>query len=113
MAETSVPSPIEPEDVGSSPEAQGSLTFEERLQELEMLAERLKDGEVPLAEAVKLFERGMELARSLGTDLAKIERRIEIMINDPELNDGVPDLQPFSETECEQQDDEEQKKTLS
>lgn len=71
--------------------------FEERLQELEALAERLKDGEVPLAEAVELFERGMRLARGLGAELAKVERRIEIMINEPELTDEAPLLAPFAD----------------
>ena len=71
-------------------------SFEERLQDLETLAERLKDGEVPLAEAVDLFERGMKLARDLGAELAKIERRVEIMINEPELADGEPHLEPFA-----------------
>lgn len=73
----------------------GESSFEERLHELEVLAERLKDGDVPLAEAVDLFECGMKLARDLGAELAKIERRIEIMINEPELADGEPQLEPF------------------
>lgn len=73
----------------------GESSFEERLHELEVLAERLKDGDVPLAEAVDLFECGMKLARDLGAELAKIERRIEIMINEPELEGGEPQLEPF------------------
>ena len=73
----------------------GESSFEERLHELEVLTERLKDGDVPLAEAVDLFESGMKLARDLGAELAKIERRIEIMINEPELVDGEPQLEPF------------------
>lgn len=72
-------------------------SFEERLQELEALAERLKDGETPLAEAVELFERGMRLARGLSAELAKVERRIEIMINEPELTDDAPQLAPFAD----------------
>lgn len=82
---------------GPSPAGAHQPSFEERLQELETLAERLKDGQVPLAEAVDLFERGMKLARDLGAELAKIERRIEIMINEPELEDGEPELEPFAD----------------
>lgn len=72
-------------------------SFEDRLQRLEALAERLKDGDVPLAEAVDLFERGMRLARGLGAELTKVERRIEIMINEPELADEAPLLEPFAD----------------
>ena len=83
-----------------SPDDADGPSFEERLQELEALAERLKDGEVPLAEAVELFERGMKLARDLGAELARIERRIDIMINEPELTDGTPELEPFAEDDA-------------
>lgn len=91
---------------GPSPDGPQQPSFEERLQELETLAERLKDGEVPLAEAVDLFERGMNLARGLGAELAKIERRIEVMINEPELEDGEPDLEPFADDDGEPRRDE-------
>ena len=113
MADTGAPPPAGPDQPGSSPDAERPPSFEERLQELETLAERLKDGEVPLAESVELFERGMKLARSLGAELAKIERRIEIMINEPELTDTAPDLQlfpeaPFPETKADRPRDGEQ-----
>ena len=87
-------------------------SFEERLQELETLADRLKDGDVPLAEAVNLFERGMKLARDLGAELAKIERRIEIMINEPELTDGEPHLEPFAASDGEPQQRDESRHDL-
>lgn len=80
-----------------SPDGPQRRSFEERLQELETLAERLKDGEVPLAEAVELFERGMQLARGLGAELSRVERRIEIMINEPELTGDAPLLEPFAD----------------
>ncbi len=91
MASAGAPPPA------GSPDGPQRPVFEERLQELEALAERLKDGEVPLAEAVDIFERGMQLARGLGAELAKVERRIEIMINEPELTDDAPLLAPFAD----------------
>ena len=91
---------------GRPPDETRQPSFEERLQELETLAERLKDGEVPLAKAVDLFERGMKLARDLGAELAKIERRIEIMINEPELSDGEPHLRPFADEDLTPSRDE-------
>lgn len=102
MADTVLPLPAEPDRPEDIVDPQKQPSFEERLQELETLAERLKDGEVPLSESVALFERGMRLARSLGAELAKIERRIEIMINEPELTNTTPDLQPFPEADEDQ-----------
>lgn len=103
-----------PDDGQPGPSSDGTHrpTFEKRLQELETLAERLKDGEVPLAEAVDLFERGMKLARDLGTELAEIERRIEIMINEPELADGEPQLEPFADEDGEPQQRDESRHDL-
>lgn len=89
--------PADPQSGGAPDGPQRRRSFEERLRELETLAERLKDGEVPLAEAVELFERGMRLARGLGAELARVERRIEIMINEPELTGDAPLLEPFAD----------------
>ena len=40
-----------------------SVDFEQALGELETVVERLEHGELPLDEALKQFERGIELAR--------------------------------------------------
>ena len=88
-------------DQVNPPTLSGGASFEERLQELNSLADRLKDGEIPVPAAVNLFERGMILARQLGTDLEKIERRIEIMINEPEDEEQPPKLKRISEKESE------------
>jgi exodeoxyribonuclease VII small subunit len=71
--------------------------FEERLSELETLNEKMKGGDVPLDEAVGLFERGIKLAKGLEKDLSKIERRIEILVNEPDSPDEDPNLQLFDE----------------
>ena len=39
--------------------------FEDRLSRLEQVAEKLREGGIPLEEAIALFEEGMKLARSL------------------------------------------------
>lgn len=72
--------------------------FEERLSELEELNEKMKGGEIPLGEAVGLFERGIKLAKSLEKDLSKIERRVEILVNEPETPEEEPNLELFSES---------------
>ena len=70
-------------------------TFEERLQRLERLGEELRRGDLPIAEAMARFEEGIALARTLERDLAKIERRIEILVDEPEPTGAAPALEPF------------------
>ncbi len=65
-------------------------SFEERLNRLEELSEKLKTGNVPLAESVTVFEEGITLARSLEKELAEIERKVEILVNTPDLEAEVP-----------------------
>ena len=104
MSDSQLPTPLKPKIVESALEKQAAFNFEDRLQEVEALAERLKDAEIPLTEATNLFEHGMKLARLLSNELAKIERRIEIMTNDPEITDDTPDLELFSESEVSKRD---------
>lgn len=75
-------------------------TFEERLQRLERLGEELRRGNLPIADAMARFEEGVELARTLERDLAKIERRIEILVNEPEPTGAAPALETFPDAEA-------------
>ncbi|MGO9410509.1 MAG: exodeoxyribonuclease VII small subunit [Spirochaetia bacterium] len=72
-------------------------SFEERLERLEKLAEKLREGKIPLEEAVTLFEEGMKLARSLEKDLARVERKVEILTREPGAEDEEPALELFPE----------------
>jgi exodeoxyribonuclease VII small subunit len=72
-------------------------SFEERLARLEELSEKIREGGIPLEEAVKHFEEGIKLARGLEKDLEKIERRVEVMINQPEDTGEKPNLELFPE----------------
>lgn len=71
--------------------------FEDRLRRLEELSSSMKEGDLPLEDAVKTFEEGVRLARGLEKDLSRIERRIEILINNPEAEDSKPELGLFPE----------------
>ena len=72
-----------------------SQTFEASLQELEKIVRRLEDGDLPLEESLKLFEKGVRLSRECQERLNQAERRIEILLKD---EDGNPTLQTI-ETE--------------
>jgi exodeoxyribonuclease VII small subunit len=57
-----------------------SVDFEQALGELETVVERLEHGELPLDEALKQFERGIELARGCQDALKQAEQRVEILL---------------------------------
>jgi exodeoxyribonuclease VII small subunit len=70
--------------------------FEERLERLEVLGEQIRKTDIPLDEAIKAFEEGIKLAKTLELDLEKIESRIEILMNDAQaLPDESPELELF------------------
>jgi exodeoxyribonuclease VII small subunit len=71
--------------------------FEQRLERLEHLAGRLREGSIPLEEAVALFEEGMKLSTSLEKDLSRLERRVEILTQEPAAPGDEPGLELFPE----------------
>ena len=74
----------------------GMKSFEERLERLELLGEQIRKTDIPLDEALKAFEEGIRLARTLESDLEKIENRIEILMNNTETPESEsPDLELF------------------
>ncbi|MBV70256.1 MAG: exodeoxyribonuclease VII small subunit [Myxococcales bacterium] len=54
-----------------------SENFEDVLQKLESLVQRLEAGGLPLDEALKLYEDGVRLARAGNTLLEGAENRVE------------------------------------
>ncbi|MDA3948632.1 MAG: exodeoxyribonuclease VII small subunit [Spirochaeta sp.] len=72
--------------------------FESRLARLEEIAEKLRNGEIPIDEATVLFEEGMELSRSLDRELQQMEQRIEILTTPPENTESPPELELFPDT---------------
>lgn len=72
-------------------------SFEERLQRLETIAERIRESDVPIEEASALFEEGVQLSKGLDRDLDRIERKIELLVNAPSEPDEKPVLELFPE----------------
>ena len=67
--------------------------FEESFAELETLVHRLEEGELPLEESLRAFERGMTLVRTLSERLAAIEQRVEVLVRGA---DGTPERRPLT-----------------
>jgi exodeoxyribonuclease VII small subunit len=70
--------------------------FESRLERLEFLAERIRDQDVPLEEAIKVFEEGMKLSKGLKKELEKMQGKVETLLNGPDDVEGVPEVTLFS-----------------
>ncbi len=56
--------------------------FEEALKELEEIVNRLEQGEIPLEEALHLFEQGVKLSRWCHTKLDEAQKRVEVLLKD-------------------------------
>ncbi|MCX2784146.1 exodeoxyribonuclease VII small subunit [Microbulbifer thermotolerans] len=68
-----------------------AATFEEALEELENLVERLETGDLPLEEALADFERGVKLTRECQQKLATAEQKVKVLMED---SGGIREL-PF------------------
>lgn len=56
-----------------------NLNFEEALEALEQLVERMESGELSLEESLKSFEQGVALTQSCQSALKSAEQKIEIL----------------------------------
>jgi exodeoxyribonuclease VII small subunit len=54
--------------------------FERALGELESLVERLERGDLPLEDALKTFERGVQLTRHCQSSLKAAQQKVEILL---------------------------------
>ena len=62
------------------------IDFEKLFKELENIVEKMESGNLPLQESLKLFERGMEISKTLKKELDSIEHKVEILLKDEEGN---------------------------
>ena len=60
--------------------AADAAPFEQCLERLEALVARLESGELPLEEALAVFEEGVGLSRRCAALLEDAERRIEVLV---------------------------------
>ncbi len=70
--------------------------FEEALQELETIVQRLEDGNLSLDESLALFEDGIKLSRLCSQRLDEAEKRVEILLKN---ENGSLSRQPFEPEE--------------
>jgi exodeoxyribonuclease VII small subunit len=60
--------------------------LEKSLAELEKIVATLEEGDIPLEQALKQFEKGIKLSRDCQTALQSAEQRVQVLMNG-DLND--------------------------
>ena len=76
--------------------------FEEKLQRLEKLSSEIKKSDISLEDALKNFEEGIKLAKSMEKELEKVESKIQILMNEPSKATGTsPELDLFTGADAE------------
>lgn len=73
------------------------VTFEQALQRLEELVEKLEDGELDLEEALRLFEEGVQLSLYCRQELQKADGRVQKLVRTLEGNLELVDCPDLSE----------------
>ena len=68
--------------------------FEECLQRLETIVQQLERGDLPLEQALKLFEEGVGLSDSCRRELEEAEGKVEILLK----QNGKLQPEPFVNT---------------
>jgi exodeoxyribonuclease VII small subunit len=68
------------------------IKFEDALQRLEEIVDRLETGELPLEDSLKVFEEGVALTRRCSKYLEEAEKRIELLTKDEA---GLLKTEPF------------------
>ena len=79
------------------------VDFEQSLVELEALVAKLEQGDVPLEEALKSFERGVALTRQCQTALRSAQQKVEVLL----ARNGNEEIAPFADGEDADEDDAE------
>ncbi len=67
------------------------VDFEAALEELEALVTRMEEGELPLEEALKQFEKGMRLTRDCQRALREAEQKVDLLMEKA----GEAEIAPF------------------
>ena len=73
------------------------IRFEEALKQLEGIVSRLEIGDLPLEEALSLFEEGVRLTKLCSQRLSEAERRVNILVRSAEPVSGGLEERPFEE----------------
>jgi exodeoxyribonuclease VII small subunit len=78
-------------NAGKAANKEATLNFEQAIDKLEQIVAMLENGDVPLEQAIELFQDGMKLSHLCSQKLEQVERKIEMLIEE----DGGYGKKPF------------------
>ena len=67
-------------------------SFEESINRLEELVDKMESGESSLEENLKWFEEGMDLIKTCQTQLVDADKRVQELIKPPKIEDKIKDI---------------------
>lgn len=57
-----------------------AVNFEQAMEQLEKIVAQLESGDVPLEQAIELYQEGMRLSHLCGQKLEQVEKKIEMLV---------------------------------
>jgi len=76
-------------------------TFEEAMQRLEEIVHDLEDGQMPLEDALKVFEEGMKLSKFCSGKLEEAEKKVTLLVRQSGGRQTQVPFEPEEETNAE------------
>lgn len=67
-----------------------AMSFDATLDELEGIVQQMEHGDLPLEEALKQFERGIQLVRTGQQKLSQAEQKVQILLSEQESEQLLP-----------------------
>lgn len=74
---------------------QEEISFEEAMERLEEIVEKLEEGDVPLEEAISFYKKGMELSKLCHDKLKNVEEQLTQILTE----DGQTEIFSIQEEE--------------
>ncbi len=75
----------------SMSEDQKNINFEQSMEQLEALVQKMESGQLSLEDSLKSFEQGIGLIRGCQKSLQEAKQRVSILVEE----NGVAELKPF------------------
>jgi exodeoxyribonuclease VII small subunit len=81
----------------------GDISFEASLKSLEEAVDQLEVGNLPLSDALRLFEQGLKASNACRSRLEEAKQKVEVLVKD---NDGNFQLEELDEEDADEESGE-------